>query len=256
MTKKLTLLLSSFLIFFAPAFSFALTVGVTAGPHAQILEQVRKELSKSGVSLKVVEFNDFILPNVALDSGDIDMNSYQHQPFLDDQVKSRGYQLASIAKTIVLPLGVYSKKYKSLAAVSEKSRIAIPNDPTNGARALLLLKKAGLIDLKNQTNPSVLDISKNEKKLKIVELEAPQLPRSLDDVDFAIINTDWVLVAGLNPKTALLLEDKDSPYANILVVKKGNEQRSDIRAFVSAYQSKNVRTYITQQFQGAVIPAW
>ena len=255
--KKITI--HFFTILLNLAFScaaLALTVGVTAGPHEFIMEEVQKDLSQLVIPLKIVKFNDFILPNLALDSGDIDINSYQHQPFLDEQVRTRGYQIQSIAKTITLPLGIYSKKYQSLSNLSEKSKIAIPNDPTNGARALLLLKKIGLLELKSEINPSVLDISKNLKNIKLIELESPQLPRSLEDVDFAIINTDWILVAGLNPKDALAKEEQNSPYANVLAIKRGNENRKDIQTFISVYQTKKNRDFIQSKFQGAILPAW
>jgi D-methionine transport system substrate-binding protein len=236
--------------------TWALKVGVTAGPHASIMGQVKKELAKSGVSLEIKEFNDFILPNEALNQGDLDLNCYQHQFFLDQQVQARGYQLVSIAKTIVLPLGIYSEKYQDLKSVPAGSRISIPNDPTNEGRALLLLQKAGLITLKTAANPTVLDISQNSKNLRFIEIEAPQLPRTLADVALAVINTDWVLVAGLDPKKALFSEGSDSLYVNLIVVKKGNEKREDIQKFVKAYQSKPIKDYILKQYHGAILPAW
>jgi D-methionine transport system substrate-binding protein len=236
--------------------SFALSVGVTAGPHAVIMEEVKKECEKKGVSVKVIEFNDFILPNAALAQGDIDVNCYQHQPFLDDQVKSRGYKIASVAKTIILPLGIYSTRHKSLDSLAVGAKVAIPNDPTNGGRALLLLKKAGLIELKQLENPSILDISQNSKKLKIVEIEAPQLPRTLDDVDFSVINTDWILVSGLDPSKAVYREGIDSPYANILVIRKGDESRADIKILLDIYKSKHIREFILKRYNGNVLPAW
>ena len=236
--------------------SFALSIGVTAGPHAVIMEEVKKEYAKKGFTLKIIEFNDFILPNAALSQGDIDANSYQHQPFLDEQVKSRGYKIISAAKTIVLPLGIYSSRHKSLDLIPTGAKIAIPNDPTNGGRALLLLKKAGLLELKQQGNPSILDITQNPKKLKIVEIEAPQLPRTLNDVDFSVINTDWVLVAGLDPSKAVYREGVDSPYANIIVIRKGDETRADIQALLAVYKSKHIREFILKYYRGAVLPAW
>ena len=234
----------------------ALTVGVTGGPHAVIMEEVKKAFEKKGYTLKVVEFNDFILPNAALDQKEIDVNSYQHQPFLDDQIKSRGYKLVAVGKTLTLPLGIYSAQHTSLENIPEGAKVAIPNDPTNSGRALLLLQKAGLIELKTLENPTILDIAKNSKKLKFIELEAPQQPRTLKDVDLSVIITDWVLVAGLDAKKALLTEGKDSPYANIIVVRQGDENRADTKALVSVYQSPLIKSFIEKHYRGAILPAW
>ncbi|MBS0185991.1 MAG: MetQ/NlpA family ABC transporter substrate-binding protein [Proteobacteria bacterium] len=234
----------------------ALKVGVTAGPHALILEEIKKLAQKEGLEIKIVEFNDFILPNAALEAGDIDINSYQHQPFLEEQVKTRGYKLVSLAKTIILPMGIYSLKHKDLKDIQEGAKISIPNDPTNGGRALLLLKKAQLIDLKPLENPSVLDITSNPKNLKIVELEAPQIPRTLEDVDYGITNTDWITLAGMDPQTALLTEDKDSPYANLIVVRTKDKEREEIKKFIQLYQSQFLKDFIEKTFKGSVLPAW
>jgi D-methionine transport system substrate-binding protein len=255
--NKINYLIGIFLIGFGiSSSSYALTVGVTAGPHAQIMEKVKMELHQQGLELKIVEFNDFILPNLALNQKDLDLNSYQTPQFLEDQISARGYKLANLGKTILLPLGIYSSKHKSMDSLPIGAKISIPNDPSNEGRALLLLKKAGLIDLKNHDHPSVLDIIENKKKLKIVELEAPQLPRSLADVDYAVINTDWVLVAKIDPRSAVFREGIESPYANILVIRKGDESRSDIQKFKAVYQSEKIRKYILKEFKGAVLPAW
>jgi D-methionine transport system substrate-binding protein len=208
------------------------------------------------LEIDVIEFNDFILPNEALNNKELDANSMQHQPYLDNQCQARGYNLVSVGKTVLMPFGVYSKKIKSLNDLPEGAKVAIPNDPTNGGRALLLLKDLGLISLKRHDLQSVLDITENPKKLSFVELEAPQLPRSLDDVDIALINTDWVVVSGLDSKSALAVEGKDSPYANILVVRKGDESRPDIQKLVEIYHSDDVKKFINDTFKGAVLPAW
>ncbi len=184
------------------------------------------------------------------------LNSFQHQTFLDEQIKVRGYKLVTIAKTILLPIGAYSKTYKNIQDLPDGAKIAIPNDPTNGARSLLLLQKAGLIDFKPMEAPSVLNIVKNTKNLKILELESPQLPRALDDLAMAVINTDWVLSAGLDPHSAIFREDSNSPYANIIVIRQGDENRVDIQTLVQAYHSQATRDFIESTFKGAVIPAW
>src|SRR5262245_52127580 len=174
-------------------------IGATAGPHSQILEQVKKVAERDGLKLQIVEFSDYIQPNAALAAGDLDANSYQHKPFLDQQVKDRGYKITSVAYTVNFPIGVYSKKIKSLKDLKEGARFGIPNDPTNGGRALLLLQDQGLIKL----NPGAglkatpLDVVENPKKLKFVELEAAQLPRTLADLDAAAINTNFAIPAGL-----------------------------------------------------------
>lgn len=246
----------SFLGLFISSYSFALTVGVTAGPHADILYEVQKDAEKAGLSVQVKEFNDFIIPNMALEQKEIDLNSYQHLPFLEDQVKTRGFKLVSIGKTILLPLGIYSQKHKNLDQIAEGSKITIPNDPTNGGRALLLLEKLGFIKLRTTSLPSILDITQNLKKVKIIEMDAPQLARTLKDVDFGVVNTDWILLAGENPDSALARENKDSPYSNLLVVRQGDEKNPEIQKFLKIYQSPKIKEFIVRKYRGAIIPAW
>jgi D-methionine transport system substrate-binding protein len=197
----------------------------------------------------------FTLPNAALNDKELDLNSYQHQPFLDEQVKSRGYKIKAAGKTVLMPLGIYSKVYKKLTELKEKSKIAIPSDPTNGGRALKLLEKEGLIKLKSAENPSILDITENAKNLVILEIDAPQLPRALDDVDAAVINTDWVLLGGLDPQSALIVEDKNSPYANVFAIRE-DEARPEIFRLIKIYQSDSTKAFIQDKFKGAVLPAW
>ena len=250
---KNTILLIS--LFFCQSV-YALTVGVTAGPHAIIMEEVKKDAQKEGLEIKIVEFNDFILPNEALADGSIDVNSYQHEPFLDEQVKSKGYKIISVAKTIILPLGIYSKHHKSLNEIKDASKISIPNDPTNGGRALLLLQKEGIIALKEAKNPSILDIVNNPRNIQIIEIEAPQIPLTLDDVDYGITNTDWILTAGMDPNDAIAKEGKESPYANIIVVREEDKNHDDIKKLISIYHSAHIKDFINNHFKGAVMPAW
>jgi D-methionine transport system substrate-binding protein len=232
-----------------------LKVGVTAGPHAIIMEKVKELAKAQDLDIQVIEFNDFILPNIALNDKEIDINSYQHQPFLDEQVKTRGYKIKSAGKTVLMPMGIYSKKINKLSDLKEGAKIAIPSDPTNEGRALELLEKERLIKLKPSTNPSLLDIIDNPKKLIFLEIEAPQLPRTLDDVDAAVINMDWVLLAGLNPKSALARESKNSPYANVFAIR-DDENRPEIKKLIKIYQSEPVKKFILERFKGAVLPAW
>lgn len=237
----------------------SLKVGVTAGPHAQILEVVKKVAERDGLKLQIVEFNDYVQPNAALANGDLDINSYQHQPYLDNTVKDRGYKLVSIAQTVTFPIGLYSKRVKSLDQIPSGGRIAIPNDPTNGGRALLLLAGKGLIKLKPDAGlkATPIDIVDNPKKLKIIELDAAQLPRALDEVDAAAVNTNYALPAGLVPtRDAIALEDPRSPYANVIAVRAQDRDNPAYKKFVKAYHSEEVKQFIAKEFKGSLIPAW
>ena len=243
----------------APAVDKPLKVGVTAGPHAQILEVVKKVAEKDGLKIQIVEFSDYIQPNVALNQGDIDLNSFQHLPYLENMIKDRKYDLVMLAKTITFPMGVYSKKIKAVTELKEGAVIAIPNDPTNGGRALALLEKAGLIKLKPGLGhkASVVDITENPKKFKIRELDAAQIPRSLDDLDLAAINTNYAMPAGLIPvKDALILEDSNSPYANIIAARSKDKDNPQYKNFLKAYQSEEVKKFVNDQFKGSIVVAW
>ncbi|MFO1139093.1 MAG: MetQ/NlpA family ABC transporter substrate-binding protein [Paracoccus sp. (in: a-proteobacteria)] len=234
-------------------------VGVSVGEHAEIMEQVAKVAQTKGLTIDIVEFTDYVVPNQALNDGDLNANSFQHQPYLDNQIKDRGFDLVSIAKTITTPMGVYSKELKSLDDLPQGAKVAIPNDPTNGGRALLLLQAKGLIKLADGVglSPTPLDVTENAKGLQFLELDAAQLPRVLADADIAVINTNYALEAGLNPeKDAIAIENADSPYANIIVVRKGDENAPWAKTLVEAYHSPEVKKYIQDKYTGAVIPAW
>ncbi|GLR81041.1 hypothetical protein GCM10007856_37230 [Azospirillum oryzae] len=234
-------------------------VGVTAGPHAQILEAVKPIAAKDGLDIQIIEFTDYVIPNQALAGGDLDANSFQHQPYLDNQVKDRGFDLVSVGKTVVYPIGIYSKKVKSLDELPSGAKVAIPNDPTNGGRVLLLLQAKGLIKLKDGGNlkASPIDIVENPKKLEIVELDAAQLPRSLDDVTVAAINTNFALEAGIDPvKDAIAREAADSPYANVIAVRKADKDKPWVAKLVKAYNSPEVKEFILTKFKNAVVPAF
>ena len=235
-----------------------ITVGVTPGIHAEIMEQVKKEAAKQGITIKIMEFSDYVTPDVTLSNKEIDMNSYQHKPYMDNLVKDKGLKIVSIGQTVVAPIGLYSHKIKSLDDVKDGMTVAVPNDPTNGARGLLLLQKAGFIKIKDGVKyPTPQDITENAKHLQIKELEAAQIPRSLDDVDFAAINTNYAMDAGLNPVTdALLREDKDSPYANILAVHEDDKDNPTLKKIVEIYNSDVIKKYIEEHYKGALIPAF
>jgi D-methionine transport system substrate-binding protein len=237
-------------------------VGTIGGPDAQIWSVVQKVAKREGLEVKVVEFNDYVQPNAALDAGDLDANSFQHQPYLDSQIRQRGYRIVSAGLTYISPLGVYSKKLKSLKDLPQGARVAVPNDPSNENRALLLLQTQGVLKLKpgagaTGDNATPLDVTDNPKKVKLVELDAAQLPRSLADVDAAAINTNYALAAGLQPtKDAIALEDVHSPYANLIAVRAQDKDKPWVRKLVAAYQSDDVRQFIKNQFKGSMVPSF
>lgn len=240
----------------------AIKVGVIAGPDAQIWSVVTKAAKREGLDVKVVEFSDYVQPNAALDAGDLDANSFQHKPYLDSQIKQRGYKIVSVGLTYISPLGVYSKKLKSLNDLPQGAKVSLPNDPSNENRALLLLQSQGVLKLKagagtNGNNATPLDIESNPKKIKLVELDAAQLPRSLADVDAAAINTNYALSAGLQPaKDAIAREDVHSPYANLIAVRAQDKDKPWVKKLVAAYHSEDVRQFIDTQFKGAVVPSF
>ncbi|WBY03023.1 MetQ/NlpA family ABC transporter substrate-binding protein [Ramlibacter tataouinensis] len=234
-------------------------IGVTAGPHAQIFEQVRKVAERDGLKIQVIEFSDYVQPNAALASGDLDANSYQHKPYLDQQVKDRGYKFISVGYTVNFPIGIYSKKVRDLKDLKNGARVGIPNDPTNGGRALLVLQDQGLVKLKAGAGlkATPLDVVENPKKLKFVELDAAQLPRSLDDLDASAVNTNYAIPAGLHPgKDAIARESANSPYANLIAVREQDKDKPWVAKLVKAYQSEEIRKFIQAEFKGAVIPGF
>ena len=235
-----------------------LRVGVTPGPHAQILEAVKPIAAKRGLEIKIVEFSDYVVPNEALSAGELEANSFQNQPYLDNQKKDRGYKLETAGLTVNFPLGIYSKRHKSFDQVPAGGTIAIQNDPTNGGRSLLLLQDKGVIKLKPDVGfkPTVADIVENPKKLRFIEVDAAQTPRSLQDVDAAAINTNYATPAGLNPADALLREDPKGPYVNLLAVRAADKDKAWVKEFVAAYHSPEVKAFIADTFKGAVIAAW
>ncbi|KJK24492.1 dioxygenase [Burkholderiaceae bacterium 16] len=246
----------------APAQEQTLRVGTVSGPDAQVWQVVQKVAKREGLNIKVVEFNDYVQPNAALDAGDLDANSFQHQPYLDSQVKQRGYKMVSVGYTYISPLGIYSQKLKSPKDLPQGARVAVPNDPSNENRALLLLAAQGVIKLKsgagtNGVNATPLDVSDNPKKLKIVELDAAQLARALPDVAAAVINTNYALAAGLQPtRNAIALEDIHSPYANIIAVRTQDKDKPWVKKLVAAYQSEEVKQFMKNEFKGAMVPSF
>ena len=235
-----------------------ITVGATPVPHADILNFIAPEMKKQGVTLKVLEFSDYVKPNMALSDKEIDANFFQHKPYLDSFVKDRNLKLESLVAVHIEPMGVYSKKFKDIKSIPEGARIAIPNDPTNGGRALRVLADAGVFGLKDGVgiNGTPADIVNNTKNVKVVEMEAAVLPRTLDDVDFAVINSNFAMGGGLNPtKDSLFIESKDSPYANIVAIRTGDD-RPALQTLKTVITSPVVRDFILEKYKGSVVPAF
>jgi D-methionine transport system substrate-binding protein len=238
----------------------SIKVGTISGPETKLMEvaqQVAK--TKFGLNVDIVEFSDYIEPNTALNDGSIDANMFQHQPYLDQQIKDRHYKLIAVGKTFVYPMGVYSQKVKDINQLPNGALVALPNDPSNEGRALLLLQKSGIIKLKAEAALAAtpLDIQDNPKQLKFKELDAAQLARSLADVDLAVINTNYAIPAGLSPtKDAILLEGSDSPYANIVVVRQDEMNDPRVKELVAAIQSPEVEQAAKDIFNGQAIVAW
>ncbi|MGP1470627.1 MAG: MetQ/NlpA family ABC transporter substrate-binding protein [Schwartzia sp. (in: firmicutes)] len=237
-----------------------LKVGATPVPHAEILEIIKPLLAKENIDLKIVEFSDYVQPNLALNDKELDANFFQHEPYLDNFVSEhKEMKLKNAGGIHIEPMGIYSKKIKDLAALPEGASLAIPNDPTNGGRSLLLLEKAGLLTLKAGVGvkATVGDIAANPKNLKFQEVEAAQVPRTLDDVDAAVINTNFAMQVNLVPtKDAMFMEDKTSPYVNIVAVRIGDEKRPEIEALMKALKSKEVKDFIDSKYKGAIVPAF
>lgn len=236
-----------------------LKVGATPVPHAEVLNAIKPLLAKEGIELTVVEFSDYVQPNLATNDKELDANYFQHLPYLENFTKEhQNVKLVSAAGIHIEPMGVYSRKVKKLDELETGASVAIPNDPTNGGRALLLLQRAGVIKLKKTAvDVTVQDIIDNPKELKIQELEAAQVPRSLDDVDAAVINTNFAMQANLVPtKDAIVIEDGSSPYVNIVAVRAGDEKRPEIVALCKALQSQDAKKFFQDKYKGAVVPTF
>ncbi|AMO98579.1 lipo, YaeC family protein [Collimonas arenae] len=237
-------------------------VGVSVGNAEQTFAVVKKVAARDGLDIQIITFSDYLQPNEALAAGDLDANAFQHKPFLDSQIKARGYKIVPVGLTLTAPLGIYSKKYKNVDQLPIGASIGIQNDPSNGNRALLLLQKAGLIKLKpgvgeNGVNATPLDVIENPKKLKLIELDAAQLPRSLDDLAAASINNDYAFKAGLSlQRDTIAVEDARGPYANLIATRAEDKDKPWVKKLVKAYQSEEVRKFIETEFKGSLIPAF
>ncbi len=237
-------------------------IGASPSPHAEILEQVKAEVEAKGYTLEIVEYNDYVIPNTAVEQGELDANFFQHKPYLDNFNEENGTNIVSVAAIHFEPLGIYSSKVEAVSEIGEGAIIGVPNDATNEARALLLLEANGLITLKKGTgvNATVNDIVDNPLKLEIKEIEAAQLPRSLQDLDAAVINGNYAISGGLQVADAIAVEENTSvaaeTYANIVAVKSGNENNEKIQVLIEALQSEAVRAYIEANYAGAVVPVF
>lgn len=238
----------------------ALKVGVMAGPEADLMKVAAATAEADyGVKVQLVEFSDYIAPNTALSEGSIDANAFQHRPYLDSMVNDRGFELAVVGNTFVFPIGGYSSKIENISELPDGARVAIPNDPSNEGRTLILLHNEGLIKLKdiNNLEATPRDIVENPKNLNFIELDAAQLPRSLNDVDLAFINSTYAVPAGLLPsRDALLIEGKDSPYVNIIVSRENNKEDDRILQLVKSFQTEAVEAKAEELFKGSAVAGW
>ncbi|MFC4234810.1 MetQ/NlpA family ABC transporter substrate-binding protein [Thalassospira xianhensis] len=234
-------------------------IGVTPGAHEEVMEQVVKVAAEKGLDIEIISFSDYVIPNQALDDGDLQANSFQHKPYLDNQIKDRGYDLSVVGYNILTPMGIYSDKIKDLSELKDGAEVGIPNDPTNGGRALLVLQSEGLIKVDPAAGLSVspLDVIENPKNIKFVELDAAQLPRSLADLDASAINTNYALEAGLNPiKDSIAIEGNDSPYANVIVTRTQDKDAPWVKTLVEAYHDDSIREFIETKYEGSVLPVF
>lgn len=234
-------------------------VGIISGPEEELALTAKEVAKTKNIDIQLVNFDDYNIPNEALVGKDIDANAFQTVPFMDAQIQARNYKLAVLGKTWAEPLGFYSHKIKSIRDLPDQAKIAIPNDPSNQGRALNLLVKANLIQLRQNAPalPRLGDVIRNPHHFQLIDLDAAQLSRALDDVTMAAVNTNFVIPAGINPKSALLREDiKDSPYDNILVVRKGDENRPEMKLLLESFQSDAVKKAMEDKFHGAILPAW
>ncbi|RFU67322.1 MetQ/NlpA family ABC transporter substrate-binding protein [Peribacillus saganii] len=236
-----------------------LMIGVTAGPHEQVVEKVKEVAAKDGLEIELKVFNDYVMPNTALEEGELDMNSYQHKPFMDQFNKDKSTHLAAVGKTILNPMAIYSNEYKSLEDIPKGAKVGLPNDPTNGTRSLYLFEEAGLIKIKEdkRETATILDLAENPKEIEFIELEAAQIPKQLTELDAAAINTNFAIDAGLSPKQdGIFLEPIESPYVNWLVVREENKNDPAVKKVLKAFHTDEVKAFIEEEFKGSILPGW
>ena len=233
-------------------------VGATPVPHAELLNFVKPQLAKEGVDLQVIEFTDYVKPNLSLADKELDANFFQHVPFLEKTCQERNLKLTVLDKVHIEPMGCYSKKFKDIKSLPQGAKVAIPNDPTNGGRSLMLLEAAGLLKLKEGKGIPATphELAATPKNLKLIEVESATLPRALDDTDLAVINSNFAMEAKLNPVKDSLFIEKDSPYANVIAVRTGDEKRPELVKLAKALKTPEVKKFIEDKYKGAVVPAF
>ncbi|MFP4263913.1 MAG: MetQ/NlpA family ABC transporter substrate-binding protein [Halomonas sp.] len=258
-TLLATLLASALPLGSALADDHAIKVGTVAGPETEVME-VAAEIAEReyGLEVEIVEFTDYVTPNAALEDGSLDANAYQHEPYMRSMIEDRGYDFAIAGYTFVYPIGAYSEKYDDIEALPDGATIALPNDPSNEGRALILMHNEGLIELEDPENleATPLDIAENPHDFEFREIEAAQLPRVLPDVDMAFINNTFAQPAGLSLDDALIKEGAESPYVNLIAVRAGDEEREAIRQLVKAYQTEEVEAKAEELFGAQAVPGW
>jgi ABC-type metal ion transport system, periplasmic component/surface antigen len=259
MKRLSTALFAAVALWGAPAGAETIRLGVTAGPHAEIAEAIVPVAKAKGLDLKVVEFSEGTRVNIALQDGELDADAFQHKPYLNSQTRARNLTLASVADTVLMPMAVYSKRFKSLQDLPDKAHVLIPNDPANAGRALKLLEQGGLLKLKPgvSSDATVFDIVENPKGLKVTELEGVQIPRSLQDVDLAVLNTHHALHAGLNPvKDSVLRETVQSEYLCLIAVRQADKDKPWVKILAESYRSPEVKAFIERKYDGAILASW
>lgn len=236
-----------------------LTVGVTAGPHEEILEKIKELAEEEGLTIEIKAFSDYVMPNVALDEKDLDINSFQTEPFFDHLIKDRNLDLVKVADTVTFPMGIYSSVVKDISELKNGAKIGLPSDPTNSGRALMLFENAGLLTIKEGVglNATVNDIEENKNNYEFIELDPAQIPRQLDELDAAAINTNFAIDAGLSPTNdSIFIESKDSPFANLIAVRTESKDEEVVQQFIDLYRSEEVKKFIEETFDGSIIPSW
>jgi D-methionine transport system substrate-binding protein len=236
-----------------------LVVGVTAGPHEQILEKVKELGEKKGLKIELKVFNEYVMPNVALAEKQLDLNVFQHEPYLNAFKEDRNLDLVKVGDTVNFPMGIYSTSVKDVKDLKKGAKIGLPNDPTNGARALILFEQAGLIKLKEGVGvkATLKDIEENKNDYQFIELEASQIPRQLEELDAAAINTNFAIEHGFVPsKDSIFIEPKDSPWVNIAAVRSESKDDEAVQQFLDLYHSDEVKKFIEETFQGSVVASW
>jgi len=249
--------------FTAPVASFAedksIKVGIMSGEDEDVWRVVTTEAAKNGLKIETVVFNDYTQPNEALERGEIDANAFQHKPYLDNQVEQHGYHIVPVGYTAVWPIGLYSKKHKTVAEIGEGATIGVPNDPSNEGRALRVLQNEGIIKLKDGTGilATVTDIAENPKNVEIKELDAGVVGRAIEDLDAAVVNTDWALKSGLSADDRIAQEPiADNPYRNFIAVKQGSENEAWVKTLVSSYQNDAVKAEFDKVYKGTGVSAY